>query len=113
MLGGTEQRDNLLAWAGANYTPPQVEDLNRRLGDSDLYEGALQQLQTAHAIAIGAGGSRPLLTGDAPAPAAAGFANATDYLAAITQFKAGGGADANLGRRIAETSETIVDAAAG
>lgn len=63
LAGGDQQLESLLAWAGTTLKGAELDDMNRRLGNPQLYKGAIQQLMSAHREAVGAGGSNSLITG--------------------------------------------------
>lgn len=63
VAGGEKELNGLLAWAKTGFNAAEQADLNRRLGDPNLYKGALQQIAAAHRAALGAGNAQPLVGG--------------------------------------------------
>ena len=61
-VGGDEQLQNLLKWAGTKYQGAELDDLNRRLKDPGLLQGAVSQIAASHRAAVGAGDAQPLIS---------------------------------------------------
>lgn len=109
MVGGTEQLQNLLNWAGTNYTPDKVEELNSRLATGKGYEGALKEILFDYKQAIGAGFGKPILSGQSMPNTASGFPTVAELVAAISEARRNGHFDEALKRRIANTPKNILE----
>ena len=76
IVGGTDQYNNLLDWAGSNLNAAQRDNLNARLGSPVHSQGAVMELIGLHNMAIGGqgvGGNQGMIDGtpmntSAPAP---------------------------------------------
>ena len=66
IVGGEEQLTNLLAWAKTGLDPSTIVNLDERLANPAHYRGALQQIQAAQQVALGATGSQSLVEGQPP-----------------------------------------------
>lgn len=72
-VGGKQQHDNLRQWAEKNIDAKEIEQHNARIrSDPAYYETFMEIVQARYDKKNGTAGSRPIVTGGAPAPTTAG-----------------------------------------
>lgn len=107
LAGGEQQLESLIAWADAALSDAEHADLNARLKNPKLAGGAIRQMMHAHAEAVGAGKTAPLISGSAAAPSASGFTTLKDLNAARDRVRAGKGTEDDK-RRIINTDPDLI-----
>ena len=114
MAGGPEEWQSLMRWAGNNLPENQIDGLNERLQKPTEYEGAIKELLWDYKVATGRlGGSRELLSGEAVPNTTSGFTNVNELVQAMGKAREQGYMDESTKRRIANTSQTILQGVDG
>lgn len=108
MVGGTEQWDTMMQWAGNHYPDDHIDAFNDRLADPAKFEGAIKEMLWDFKMESGKGFTQPLVQGQAAPNTAGGFSDVTEFVTAMAQVRAQGYADEAFKRRLGNTPQHII-----
>lgn len=112
MVGGPEQWDTMMEWAGNHYNDEQVDGINKRLADPDQFQGAIKELLWDFKMEAGKGFTQPLVQGQAAPNTSAGFEDVNDFISAMSKVRSQGYADEAFKKRLANTPQHIIQGVA-
>lgn len=113
IAGGEVELNNLLAWAGQNYSEGRVDRFNERLASPTEYEGALKEVLYDYKQAVGGGFTSPLVTGQVMPNTSSGFSTTQELVEAIRDARNSGSMPEQVKRRIANTPKHIIQGVDG
>ena len=112
MVGGEDQLEGLMRWAGTNLPEQRVTELNERLSQPMSYESALKELMFDYQASQGSiMNQNEILSGQAMPNTSRGFESSQEMIAALKEAEKQGYYDAAFKRRMANTSQDIITGA--
>ena len=108
MVGGAEQWNTMMDWAGNHYSEEQIDAINNRLADPQQYEGVIKEMLWDFKMESGKGFTQPLVQGQAAPNTSAGFTDVNEFVSAMAKVRSQGYADEAFERRLANTPQHII-----
>ena len=108
MVGGPEQWETMMNWAGSHYDEAHIDTINKRLADPNEFQGAIKELLWDYKMEAGQGFTQELVQGKAAPNTSAGFESVDDFVGAMSKVRSQGYADEAFKKRLANTPQHII-----
>jgi hypothetical protein len=108
LAGGETEYHNLMKWASTNYQDAKKASLDGLLENPTTWQAAIKEMLWDYKVQTGRGFTQPLVDGHVMPNTSTGFNTVAELVAAMGEVRRQGHADEAFKRRLANTSNTIM-----